>query len=357
MKVWDKYLQGVAYTYITHEPLTCMQKVGENSEFLVCGLGRGNFIVYGLKFKNQLDIVELAHAEQIIQIVSLGKLKDKYFATRCIDGHVNIWSAINHPDRLFSLYNIDADEEKLAHLQPPPEKPEPIVEKKKKKRSDDTDAGSEEEEDEEEELAEEEDEPQKKGKPEPVRPVAPVLIGRPEPSDKDFMIELKWRGLINSSSTMLCISNYNEKQVIICEMDLKTKKSIIRKTFKLTHRPTCLFQINMDYILIGNDAGQLESWSIETEAMINVLDTRQSHEAEEISSIIELKDPSYLITGDEPGSNEDRFILTTSTESEIFFIWRVKTRESNQAPLLTYHVKIQTTLTGGIKYVLQTSPS
>lgn len=231
-----------------------MQVVGEKSDFLVCGLGRGNFIVYGLEHKNQLDIVELAHAEQIIQIVSLGKLKNKYFATRCIDGHVNIWSAINHPDRLFSLYNIDADPEKLAHLQPPPEEPAPIVEKKKKKRDSD-DEGEEEEEEEEEEQEEEEELTKKKKKPEPVRPVAPVLIGRPEPSDKDFMIELKWKGLINSSSTMLCISNYNEKQVIICEMDLKTKKSIIRKTFKLTHRPTCLFQVDMDYLIVGNDAG------------------------------------------------------------------------------------------------------
>ena len=36
----------------------------------------------------------------------------------------------------------------------------------------------------------------KKGKPEPVRPVAPKLIGAPVPSEKDVMIELKWKGLI-----------------------------------------------------------------------------------------------------------------------------------------------------------------
>lgn len=83
---------------------------------LIGGLGRGDFIVYGLDNKNQLDIFELAHAEEIVQIQSLSKLKNKYFATRCVDGHVNLWSSTNHPDRLFTLFNIDADEEALAPL-------------------------------------------------------------------------------------------------------------------------------------------------------------------------------------------------------------------------------------------------
>jgi len=93
-----------------------MAVTGERSDLLISGLGRGNFIVYGLTHKNQLDIFELAHAEAISQVVSLNKLQNKYFATRCVEGHVNIWSATNHPDRLFTLFNIDADYEALAHL-------------------------------------------------------------------------------------------------------------------------------------------------------------------------------------------------------------------------------------------------
>jgi hypothetical protein len=42
--------------------------------------------------------------------VSLSKLKNKYFATRCNLGHVNIWSATTHPDRLFTIENIEKDE-------------------------------------------------------------------------------------------------------------------------------------------------------------------------------------------------------------------------------------------------------
>ena len=38
---------------------------GERGDLLVAGLGRGNFIVYGLTNKNQLDIFELAHNEAI----------------------------------------------------------------------------------------------------------------------------------------------------------------------------------------------------------------------------------------------------------------------------------------------------
>lgn len=116
LKLWDKHLQGTSYTFETHEPLYSMAVTGERSDLLIGGLGRGNFIVYGLTHKNQLHIFELAHGEAISQIVSLDKLQNKYFATRCVEGHVNIWSATNHPDRLFTLFNIDADEEALALL-------------------------------------------------------------------------------------------------------------------------------------------------------------------------------------------------------------------------------------------------
>ena len=124
MKLWDKHLQGVAYTYETHKPLSSMNITGENNELLIVGQGSGDFIVFGRDAKNQLDIVEWAHATPIIDIVSLSKLKNKYFATRCIDGHVNVWSSLNHPDKIAALDNFDGDKEALAHLQP---EPEPVV--------------------------------------------------------------------------------------------------------------------------------------------------------------------------------------------------------------------------------------
>ena len=115
MKLWDKHLQGVAYTYETHKPLSSMNITGENDELLIVGQGSGDFIVYGRDAKNQMDIVEWAHATPIIDIVSLSKLKNKYFATRCIDGHVNVWSSLNHPDKIAALDNFDGDKHPL-HL-------------------------------------------------------------------------------------------------------------------------------------------------------------------------------------------------------------------------------------------------
>jgi hypothetical protein len=45
-------LQGTGYTYETHEPLHSMAVSGERKDLLISGLGRGNFIVYGLTQKN-----------------------------------------------------------------------------------------------------------------------------------------------------------------------------------------------------------------------------------------------------------------------------------------------------------------
>ena len=83
---------------------------GERGDILIAALGQGDLIVFGLADKNQLDIVEQAHSDAVIQVCSLQKLKDKYFATRCVLGHVNIWSATAHPDRLFTIENIEKEE-------------------------------------------------------------------------------------------------------------------------------------------------------------------------------------------------------------------------------------------------------
>ena len=250
--MWDRNLNGVSYTYESHaknqeeQPLRAMRVTGEHKNFLVAGLGRGNFVVYGLDRKNQLEIVELAHNEHITQIVSFEKHQDKYFATRCAEGHVHIWSASNHPDRLFSLWYMDANEEELAPLQPPPAEPEPVVQETKKKRTKINDDGEEvtdsEAGDEDPEPEQDEEEPKKKAKPEKKRPVPEhTLVGAPVASDRDLMIELKWKEMIQSSSTILCITNYTERLLLICNVDLKTRRRILLWTKKTNRNPTALF--------------------------------------------------------------------------------------------------------------------
>lgn len=114
------------------------------------------------------------------------------------------------------------------------------MKKKKKKKevnSDGEEIEGEEDEEDEEEAEEEappeedEEEAKKKKKPKAEPPVYPVLIGRPEPSEKDTMIEIRTNALIQSSSTMLAVSCFNEKQVIIVNVDIKTRTKTIKQTF------------------------------------------------------------------------------------------------------------------------------
>jgi WD40 repeat protein len=187
---------------------------GENSEFLVVGLGTYSFIIYGVELKNQMDIREYAHECEITQIVSLsaGALKNKYFCTRDRKGHVKVWSSTNHPDCIFCLFNFDADEKALAHLQPVVEEVVEVVEVKRYKKQAE-DEGYEEGDSQldsdpgEEEVGEEEEE-KPKG---PVREVAPIIIGAPEASASDRMIEILWSGHHNPSTALMCVGCHIEK--------------------------------------------------------------------------------------------------------------------------------------------------
>lgn len=268
LKVWDKQLQGVSYTYEMKWPLKAANRTGETGNpkeiekrYLVVGLGDGHFVNYGVEHRNEWKIEIWAHAHPIISIVSFsGQLKNKYFATRCSDGHVNIWSSTNQPEKIFSLWNIDGNEVELAHLQPQKEEAEVSPVKKKKRAADESGEEDEEEQEEEEEQSAEEDRKKKKKVLEP--PVAPILIGRPEPSERDTMIELNWKGLINQSSAMLCISNFKESMILICNVDIKSRSREIKKELTISARPTFMYQINKDFLCVGTEIGNLEIFAI-----------------------------------------------------------------------------------------------
>lgn len=154
-------------------------------------------------------------------------------------------------------------------MQPKEEVVEEVKDQKKKKTRVNSD-GEEEEYDDEEDGDEDEnkdedddDEEKKNEKPKILPPQAPLLIGRPEPSDKDTMIEIETRALIQSSSTMLAVSCFNEKQVIICNVDIKTRSKTIKQTFKNKESPTFLYQIDPDILLVGNLTGKFEMWNID----------------------------------------------------------------------------------------------
>lgn len=258
-KVWDKDLQGCSYTYETTQPLYNMRVTGNKLDLIVSALGDGNFVVLGKDNRNQNDIIEGAHDGKIVQIVSLSgqKLENKYFATKCIFGDLSIWSATPHPDRVFTIEYVDQDESNIhqdtnresnAQEEVVPPVPEPKVEEPA------------EEEGEEEEQVDEDGNPIPKKKPAPVVVVKKDKSGRIS-SEMDCMIEIKWNhSVIQSSATVLCFSVYKESLVNIAIVDLKTRRKNNVKQFKLTNKPTKLYQIDENNILVGTEGGKIEHW-------------------------------------------------------------------------------------------------
>ena len=189
-----------------------------------------------------------------------------------------------------------------------------------------------------------------------MRPVAPKLVGAPQPSIKDRMIEIKWRPLIQSSSTMLCMSNYTERLTIICNVDLKTRRRTLTWTVKNNRAPTALFQVDEDYIVVGTEGGKMEIWSIELKKIVKYMDTHSDCKAG-ISSIKELTNPSYLIRGERKEADPStRYVITSAFDKNEFKIWKlVNFHEKYKRPEFTFHIKISTSLSG-ISAVLQSTP-
>ena len=114
-------------------------------------------------------------------------------------GHVNIWSSTAHPDRLFTIENVDRDESA---------------------------AGNSTSHHEQSSIMRGNDDHQSISNNTNRGPVGP------QASDRDKMIELRYRLQNQNSSTVLCFSNYNESQILLAIVDLKTRRKNIIKTFK-----------------------------------------------------------------------------------------------------------------------------
>jgi len=171
------------------------------------------------------------------------------------------------------------------------------------------------------------------------------------------MIELtKWKGLQLSSSTMICMSNWTEKKTIICEVELKTRKRVLKKTFDNNNSPTVLFQIDEDYLLVGTADGKLEMWNIEHEKIVLQHDAHENSQ-QGISSIVELRDPSYCLRGERGDADpEIRYLVTSCFDRPEFKMWKMNVHASQGKPELSFHLQIATSLTG-ISRILQSTPS
>jgi len=165
------------------------------------------------------------------------------------------------------------------------------------------------------------------------------------------MIEIKWnQSIIQNSATVLCISNYKQSFVNVTVIDLKTRRKNIVKSFQLTNRPTRLYQIDENNLLIGTEGGNIEHWIFDEGSCKKVYHAHPESDAG-IASIIELSSKSELLRGEPYESNKDKFKLlaTASRGAKEFRLWKLDLATHELLPYL----KIETTIDGGIKYLME----
>ena len=150
---------------------------------------------------------------------------------------------------------------------------------------------------------------------------------------------------------MLCFSNYNEQQILIAIVDLKTRRKHIIKTLKSQRKPTFLFQVDEAHLFVGTEGGRIEHWLVESETLADVFEAHTKSE-EGVSSIIKLKTKNYLVWGDfqtEQASSD--LVATASLGSSEIRVWMLKVL--NDTLSLTPHIRIETSMVEGIRFLLE----
>ena len=237
-KVWDTILKGCSYTIQTFNPLNRMCCTGEAGNAaarqLVASQGEGSFFVLGLHKMQQNCIKEMAHDNTIIQIITLTKQKEKYFATRCADGDVSIYSSSAEPDQVYMFENVDQTEEASTQLQDTHrESAKPEEEPKEEEKNEDEEE-QEGDGDEEEEVDEDGNPIEKKKPPTIIEPKKKDKSGRISSAD-DNMIELEPQPLpVAGTAVVICFSNFRESFINIQSFDLKTRRKTNLKTYNLS---------------------------------------------------------------------------------------------------------------------------
>ena len=110
-KKWDFQEDEASYTIEQNEPFNVQCITGQDRNVSICALGVGNLIVHSLPNLHQQDYKENAHKAEIFNIITLERLDNKFFITRCSEGNLIVWSAYNNPDQFFGIKNIDKEEE------------------------------------------------------------------------------------------------------------------------------------------------------------------------------------------------------------------------------------------------------
>jgi hypothetical protein len=165
------------------------------------------------------------------------------------------------------------------------------------------------------------------------------------------MIELRYHLQNQSSSTVLCFSSFAEQQILIAIVDLKTRRKNVIKTLRNQRRPTFLLQIDEAHLLVGTEGGNIEHWLIDSETLVQTINAHKTEEG--VSSIIQLKSEHYLLWGAQSDLDKtaNKLLATASLGSSEFRVWLVAQQENSLS--FTPHIRIETSLTNGIKYLLE----
>jgi hypothetical protein len=100
---------------------------------------------------------------------------------------------------------------------------------------------------------------------------------------------------------------------------------------------------------VGTEGGKIEHWSFHDSTCKKVYDAHPESDAG-ISAILELKTTSELLRGAPSSEDNFKLIATASEGAKEFRLWKLHIATAQLFPYL----KIETTFTGGIKYLLET---
>ena len=123
----------------------------------------------------------------------------------------------------------------------------------------------------------------------------------------------------------------------------------MNKYFKLMNKPTRLYQIDDINLLVGTEGGKIEHWSFHENCCKKVYDAHPESDLG-ISAILELQTKSELLRGAPKEEDNFKLIATASEGAKEFRLWKLHMATAQLFPYL----KIETTFTGGIKYLLET---
>lgn len=131
-------------------------------------------------------------------------------------------------------------------------------------------------------------------------------------------------------------------------IDLKMRRQSQLKRFSTSNKPTRLYQIDDLNLLVGTEGGKIEHWTFSDKTCKKIYEAHPESDAG-ISEILELKTNNELLRGS-PNDDSFKLIATASEGASQFRLWKLHLDSKELFPYL----KIETTFTNGIKYLLET---